>query len=453
MERHKPARAKPKHGLDASLDRRARGAMAKALRKPRKPRLKWGAVAPKPAADVTKRLALPPKPAPVAEPLSVSAKAEIKPVMASPLGQMDRPFTPGANEAPKPAPPTATSLTAIKLTEPSKSQPRISGEAAAMSAARRRQPPSLRDIAGMLHLNAERPGTIKVETLLQDYFSVEQSSDIPADALAELLTSIELDEKSIAAIRTKLFGPELALKSVPRAAPPPVKAPWFEVGESVLHDEHGYGCVVLGSESLAGNNGKVQIQLNDGSGDGHGANLFINPAELKPRRVWHPKHGPGNILFELDDGYVSMFFDDKDGSSDIMATELSRCVVLNKEFLSNSDGKLVQHPKLGLGVIVGQEEDGKPIVVFDNRDGSTHVHPAELSPTAFAAPLPGQDRAIACVHVQVPNPFTSSSEVASELPKPVETQKRSVPVIVAEDAEKRAEREAALDAMMIKLFY
>jgi hypothetical protein len=81
------------------------------------------------------------------------------------------------------------------------------------------------------------------------------------------------------------------------------------------------------------------------------------------------------------------------------------------------------------------------------------VHPAELSPTAFAAPLPGQDRAIACVHVQVPNPFTSSSEVASELPKPVETQKRSVPVIVAEDAEKRAEREAALDAMMIKLFY
>jgi hypothetical protein len=79
-------------------------------------------------------------------------------------------------------------------------------------------------------------------------------------------------------------------KAVARAAPPPMKAPWFEPGASVSHREHAYsGCIVLGSESLADNDGKVLVQFDDELGGGHGAKLFIDPAELKLRRIWHPE--------------------------------------------------------------------------------------------------------------------------------------------------------------------
>jgi Helix-turn-helix domain len=131
-------------------------------------------------------------------------------------------------------------------------------DAVAKSAARRRQPLPFADTSSMLRLHAEGSCAFDVERVLQNYFSVEHSSDIPAEVLAGLLTRIGLDEKGIAAIRT-----ELSRKPVARAAPPPMKAPWFEIGATVRREEHERGCVVLGSESLADNDGKVLIQFED----------------------------------------------------------------------------------------------------------------------------------------------------------------------------------------------
>jgi hypothetical protein len=114
-------------------------------------------------------------------------------------------------DAPKPvSPAVAPALTAA--TEPSKPQP--GGEAPAKSAARGRGPLSFADTAAMLQVFVENPRTFDVERVLQSYFNVKQSSDIPAEALSELLTRIGLDEKGIAAIRTELLDRELSRKRV-----------------------------------------------------------------------------------------------------------------------------------------------------------------------------------------------------------------------------------------------
>jgi hypothetical protein len=270
----------------------------------------------------------------------------------------------------------------------------------------------------MLRRFVETPRSVNVERVLQDYFSVEQSSDIPAEPLAELLTRIGLDEKGIAAIRTEL----LSRNHVARAASPPVKSPWFEIAASVLHQKHGFGCVVFGSEALAVNDGKVLVQFDDYCGNDQGPRLFVDPAELKLTRVWHPKHGPGRFLDKEADGEVIVFFDDKDGSSHINAVELSPCVVLGKEFMSNSDCKVAWHPELGLGVIVGEEENGKLIVVFDKNDGSARVNPAEPStsaslPAKSMAEIKAPDPAIASALGQVDRPFTPGA-IADETPMP-----------------------------------
>jgi hypothetical protein len=149
------------------------------------------------------------------------------------------PFTTGAiadgSKLPRPAiradapesipPAVALSITATKPTEPPMPHPMIGREAPAKAAARSRRPLSFADAAAMLRVFVETPRSFDVERVLQDYFSVEQSSDIPAEPLAELLTRIGLDEKGIAAIRTELLDRELSRKRIARAAPPPVKAP------------------------------------------------------------------------------------------------------------------------------------------------------------------------------------------------------------------------------------
>src|SRR5262249_25098989 len=86
----------------------------------------------------------------------------------------------------------------------------------------------------------------------------------------------------VPAIRT-----ELSRKALAHGA-------WFELGASCRHREHycDCGCVVLGSESLADNDGKLLIEFDDPSGEGHGQQLFVDPAELMLTRIWHPEHGP-----------------------------------------------------------------------------------------------------------------------------------------------------------------
>ena len=152
----------------------------------------------------------------------------------------------------------------------------------------------------MLHVFAEDHALVDVKRVLQEYFCVERSSDIPAEALGELLIRIGLDEKGIAAIRTELQPGTLSA----RAGPLQAKGRWFEVGADVSHQEHGsgYGRVVLGSESLAENDGKVLVQFDDNEGGEHGPKLFIDPAQLQVTRIWHPIHGPGVFLFEEGDG-------------------------------------------------------------------------------------------------------------------------------------------------------
>jgi hypothetical protein len=175
----------------------------------------------------------------VSEPLKRAPAAAAAPehAIASALGQ---PFTTSAiaAEPSKPVPAVAPSLTAEKPSELPKSQLRIRGEASAKSATRRRQPLPFLDTSSMLRLHAEGRYAFDVEGVLQNFFSVEHSSDIPAEVLAGLLTRIGLDEKGIAAIRT-------------------------ELGAKVMREEHERGCVVLGSESLADNDGKVLIQFED----------------------------------------------------------------------------------------------------------------------------------------------------------------------------------------------
>ena len=100
----------------------------------------------------------------------------------------------------------------MKPTDPAKPQPMIGGEAPAKSAARRRGPLSFADTAAMLSVFVENPRSFDVESILQAYFSVEQLSDIPPEALSELLTRVGLDEKGIAAIRTWLLDRELSRK-------------------------------------------------------------------------------------------------------------------------------------------------------------------------------------------------------------------------------------------------
>jgi hypothetical protein len=134
---------------------------------------------------------------------SAKAVAE-KPALAKPVADPTRP----------PSPAVAPSLRAVKPTEPPKPQPMIGAEVPAKPAARRRGPLSFADTSAMLRVFVEKPRSFDVERVLQDYFSVEQWSDIPAEALAELLTRIGLDEKGIAAIRTELFDRELSRKRV-----------------------------------------------------------------------------------------------------------------------------------------------------------------------------------------------------------------------------------------------
>jgi hypothetical protein len=244
---------------------------------------------------------------------------------------------------------------------------------------------------------------------LQDYFSVEQSSDIPAEALDQLLTRIGLDEKGIAAIRTELSRNALA------------RGAWFEPGASVRHREDycDHGCVVLGSESLADNDGKVLIQFDDPSGEGHGRQLFVDPAEFMLTRIWHPEHGLGTFLFEDEDGEVCVIFDDKDGSSHVMGAEVSTCVPFDPKSLADRDGKMVRHPRLGHGVIVGEENDGRPIVVFDNKHVSPHVNLAELPKSV--AEIKAPDSLIASALGQMDKPFTPGA-LAAETPKSLEAE-------------------------------
>ena len=116
-------------------------------------------------------------------------------------------------DAPKAmSPAVAPSFTASKPSGPPTSQPRIDGKVPAKSAARRRGPLSFADTATMLRVFLETPRWVDPERVLQDYFSVEKWSDIPAEALAELLTRIGLDEKGMAAIRTELLDRELSRK-------------------------------------------------------------------------------------------------------------------------------------------------------------------------------------------------------------------------------------------------
>jgi hypothetical protein len=271
-----------------------------------------------------------------------------------------------------------------------------------------RQRLSFNDTSAMLTLHAEGSCAFNVETVLQDYFSVEHSSDIPAEALDQLLTRIGLDEKGIAAIRT-----ELSRKPVARAAP------WFEPGARVQHQEHAHGgCVVLGSESLADNDGKVLVQFNDGFGEGHGPRLLVDPAELMLTRIWHPEHGLGTFLFEDEDGEVCVVFDDKDSSSHVMGAEISTCVPFDPKSLADRDGKMVRHPYLGHGLVVG-EEDGKLIVVFDDRDGSAHVNSAVSLATKSVAEIKAPDSFIASALGQMEKPFTPGAIAAEK--KPLET--------------------------------
>jgi hypothetical protein len=153
----------------------------------------------------------PPKPLAIAEPKAATSGPFTTGAIAD-GSKLPRPAI--RVDAPKPtSPAVAPSLTAMKPTEPPTSQPRIDGEGPAKSVGRRRQP-SFADTAMMLRVFVETPGSVNVERLLQDYFNVEQTSDIPAEALSELLTKIGLDEKGIAAIRAELLDRELLRKRV-----------------------------------------------------------------------------------------------------------------------------------------------------------------------------------------------------------------------------------------------
>src|SRR5262249_41946750 len=135
--------------------------------------------------------------------------------------------------------------------------------------------------------------------------------------------------------------------------------------------------------------------------------LFVDPAELMLKRIWHPEHGPGTFLFEDEDGEVCVIFDDEDGPLHVMGSEVSPCVVLGKEFLANRDDKVVCHPNLGRGVIVGEEDDGRPIVVFDNKHVSAHVNPAELSNSAPSVSEPLAAKSVA--DIKAPDPAIASA--------------------------------------------
>lgn len=186
-------------------------------------------------------------------------------------------------------------------------------------------------------------------------------------------------DTAASAIVAEAPKPVAASPAPVRAVMRPLKAPWFEPGEKVRRDDFRYGRVILGSESLADNDGKVVIELADDYGEGLGPQVLVDPAELTLMRIWHPKHGLGTFLFEEKDGEVSVFFDDKDGSSHVTAMELSPCISFDPKSLADLHGKMVRHPKLGHGIIVGEEENGKLIVVFD-KDGSPQVNPAERAP-------------------------------------------------------------------------
>jgi hypothetical protein len=118
---------------------------------------------------------------------------------------------------------------------------------------------------------------------------------------------------------------------------------------------------------------------------------------------------------------VSVFFDDKDGSSHVKAMELSPCISFDPKSLADLHGKMVRHPKLGHGIIVGEEENGKLIVVFDNKHGSPQVNPAELTtsaslPAKSVAEIRAPDPAIASALGQVARPFTAGP-IADEVSK------------------------------------
>jgi hypothetical protein len=228
---------------------------------------------------------------------------------------------------------------------------------------------------------------------------------------------------------TQPFTPGAIAAEAPKPAPPsplpvrpvipPLKAPWFEPGESVLHEDYYDGRVILGSESLDDNDGKVLIEFDDGSHEGPGRHLLVDPAELMLTRIWHSECGLGTFLFEDEDGEVSVIFDDKDGSSHVMAAELSPCVAFDPKSLADRDGKMVRHPKLGHGVVVGQEKAGKLIVVFDDKDGSTNAAELSTCPPAAAksvAETKTPEPAIAAALGQAEKPFTPSA-IADEAQK------------------------------------
>ena len=140
----------------------------------------------------------------------------------------------------------------------------------------------------------------------------------------------------------------------------------------------------------------------------------------------------------------------------IDAKEVSLCVVLGKEYVASREGEVVYHPNVGPGIIVGKEDDGRLIVVFDEKHVSARASAAQDSLSAAAATqnTEASDFSIASTIEQMHNPFTVGA-IAAQAPKPLEPDNFATCLgdraRAQEDAQKRAERVAAIDALMREL--
>ena len=187
------------------------------------------------------------------------------------------------------------------------------------------------------------------------------------------------------------------LAFLPQSQPIPhsMTATWFEPGETVDYGEMNQARVIRGSEFAAQNGGKVLIELVDQSGENK--QLLVGPAELQLTRIWHPKHGLGRFLFEDAHGELCVVFEDRDGSSHVKASELRYCIAFEPKSLVDCHDETVRHPKLGTGTVVGKEETGKLIVVFNDKKPAIERRPNSRRPLSI-----DDAAATICVFVEAP---------------------------------------------------
>jgi hypothetical protein len=440
----KPARAaqpgakrqKPARTAEAAVKKPVVNSARPVVKKPTRAKPVANGQTDKGRASLKRELSLPPPtPLPIAEP----PKPAPKPVTSA-LGQV--PFTTDAiadgsqlprpairADAPKPIPmppPVAHSLTAMKPNQPPKSRPRIGGEAIAGEPPKP-APPS-------------PPASKRLGPRVWDekygFGRVVQSGDDGVLVMLDDYTELAFDPA-----RLKLF--------------------------SVSHPEHGHGFVLAvgGAEYNSCNHMWEDAHADEELAEVADGELIIDFGRRGKRRVNAAEVSTTNLCGVVSEPLPKLAPAAATAPKPVIASALEQA---EKSFTPGATAAEAPKPvpasqppvnpaipsmqapwfEPGQSVLHG-EQSTRP----RDRLGALGQVVRPFSPGAIAAepPNPAPDSIIASALRQVAKPFTPGA-IAAEAPKPLGTDHSATCFIrTQEDAENRAEREAAVDAITKQL--